>query len=78
VRSARVPVHDILFDELYFVLGYKECAVRQYSNNDPEEVRKRAMSDPEVIQIMGVGSLNFYSISELANSAIGSKIVSAN
>lgn len=33
--------------------GYKECAVRQYSNNDPEEVRKRAMSDPEVIQIMG-------------------------
>lgn len=33
--------------------GYKECAVRQYSHADPEEVRKRAMSDPEVIQIMG-------------------------
>jgi len=36
--------------------GYKDCAVRQYSqkgSNDPEEVRKRAMNDPEVQQIMG-------------------------
>merc|ERR1719507_1276197 len=34
--------------------GYKDCAVRQYSNrsSDPEEVRKRAMNDPEVQQIM--------------------------
>jgi hypothetical protein len=38
--------------------GYKDCAVRQYSqksqgSNDPEEVRSRAMNDPEVQQIMG-------------------------
>merc|ERR1712025_829497 len=36
--------------------GYRDCAVRQYSqkgSNDPEEVRKRAMNDPEVQQIMG-------------------------
>merc|ERR1719397_1420692 len=36
--------------------GYKDCAVKQYSqkgSNDPEEVRKRAMNDPEVQQIMG-------------------------
>jgi len=35
--------------------GYKDCAVRQYSgsrSSDPEEVRKRAMNDPEVQQIM--------------------------
>jgi len=34
--------------------GYKDCAVRQYSQkgNDPEEVRNRAMNDPEVQQIM--------------------------
>merc|ERR1712013_920788 len=34
----------------------KDCAVKQYSqkgSNDPEEVRKRAMNDPEVQQIMG-------------------------
>ena len=38
-----------------FVLaGYKDCAVRQYSgrSSDPEEVRQRAMNDPEVQQIM--------------------------
>ena len=37
-------------------VGYKDCAVKQYSqkgSNDPEEVRKRAMNDPEVQQIMG-------------------------
>jgi len=33
--------------------GYKDCAVRQYSSNDPEETRKRAMNDPEIQQIMG-------------------------
>jgi len=39
--------------------GYKDCAVRQYSqkgqqgSSDPEEVRSRAMNDPEVQQIMG-------------------------
>jgi len=37
--------------------GYKDCAVRQYSqkqpSGDPEEVRARAMNDPEVQQIMG-------------------------
>jgi len=35
--------------------GYKDCAVRQYSqkDNDPEAVRNRAMNDPEVQQIMG-------------------------
>ena len=34
--------------------GYKDCAVRQYSgrSSDPEEVRQRAMNDPEVQQIM--------------------------
>jgi len=34
--------------------GYKDCAVRQYSQpkGDPEEVRKNAMNDPEVQQIM--------------------------
>lgn len=35
--------------------GYKDCAVRQYSgnrSNNPEEVRARAMNDPEVQQIM--------------------------
>lgn len=36
--------------------GYKDCAVKQYStggsSNDPEEVRKRAMNDPEVQAIM--------------------------
>jgi len=35
--------------------GYKDCAVRQHSSggsNDPEEVRKRAMNDPEVQSIM--------------------------
>ena len=34
---------------------YKDCAVKQYSqkgSNDNEEVRKRAMNDPEVQQIM--------------------------
>ena len=39
-----------------FAVGYKDCAVKQYSqkgSNDPEEVRKRAMNDPEVQQIMG-------------------------
>ena len=41
--------------ESKFVLaGYKDCAVRQYSgrSSDPEEVRQRAMNDPEVQQIM--------------------------
>eukprot|EP00092_Neocalanus_flemingeri_P006374 GFUD01006863.1.p1 GENE.GFUD01006863.1~~GFUD01006863.1.p1 ORF type:complete len:332 (-),score=92.67 GFUD01006863.1:244-1239(-) len=38
--------------------GYKDCAVKQYSqkdrsSQDPEEVRSRAMNDPEVQQIMG-------------------------
>merc|ERR1712183_341675 len=35
--------------------GYKDCAVKQYSqkDSDPEEVRNRAMNDPEVQQIMG-------------------------
>jgi len=36
--------------------GYKDCAVRQYSqkgSSDPEEVKSRAMNDPEVQQIMG-------------------------
>ena len=37
--------------------GYKDCAVRQYSqkqpSGDPEEVRARAMNDPEAQQIMG-------------------------
>merc|ERR1712038_972818 len=35
--------------------GYKDCAVRQYQGNrgsNPEEVRARAMNDPEVQQIM--------------------------
>merc|ERR1712117_171445 len=34
--------------------GYKDCAVRQYSgrSSDPEEVRQRAMNDPEVQQTM--------------------------
>eukprot|EP00088_Acartia_fossae_P053946 TRINITY_DN6163_c0_g1_i5.p1 TRINITY_DN6163_c0_g1~~TRINITY_DN6163_c0_g1_i5.p1 ORF type:complete len:327 (+),score=110.15 TRINITY_DN6163_c0_g1_i5:48-1028(+) len=34
--------------------GYKDCAVKQYSggSSDPEEVRKRAMNDPEIQQIM--------------------------
>jgi len=34
--------------------GYKDCAVRQYSQKggDPEEVKRRAMADPEVQQIM--------------------------
>jgi len=37
--------------------GYKDCAVRQHASssggsNDPEEVRKRAMNDPEVQAIM--------------------------
>jgi len=36
--------------------GYKDCAVKQYStgggSSDPEEVRKRAMNDPEVQAIM--------------------------
>merc|ERR1712029_909056 len=35
--------------------GYKDCAVRQYSGNrgsNPEEVKARAMNDPEVQQIM--------------------------
>jgi len=37
--------------------GYKDCAVRMQSGNsggkDPEEVRKNAMNNPEVQQIMG-------------------------
>merc|ERR1711872_221927 len=33
--------------------GYKDCAVKQYSQKgDPEQVRERAMNDPEVQQIM--------------------------
>jgi stress-induced-phosphoprotein 1 len=38
--------------------GYKDCAVKQHSSSggsgssDPEEVRARAMNDPEVQQIM--------------------------
>merc|ERR1712012_325548 len=35
--------------------GYKDCAVHQYSGNrssNPEEVKQRAMNDPEVQQIM--------------------------
>lgn len=31
--------------------GYRKCTMAQYSN--PEEVRKRAMADPEVQQILG-------------------------
>merc|ERR1711997_59211 len=39
--------------------GYKDCAVRQYSgrSSDPEEVRKRAMNDPEVQQIMSAPAM---------------------
>ena len=39
---------------LWWLSGYKDCAVRQYSQpkGDPEEVRKNAMNDPEVQQIM--------------------------
>merc|ERR1712192_176673 len=39
-----------------FDLTIKDCAVRQYSqkgSSDPEEVKSRAMNDPEVQQIMG-------------------------
>jgi len=32
--------------------GYKSCAVRSHSNHDPEEVKKRAMADPEIQQIV--------------------------
>ncbi len=46
--------------------------MRQYSNTDPEEVRKRAMSDPEVIQIMGVRtfSLIYYVALIVANNLL--------
>jgi len=31
--------------------GYRKCAIQLYSN--PDEVRKRAMADPEIQKIMG-------------------------
>jgi stress-induced-phosphoprotein 1 len=33
--------------------GYRNCAIQSQANKDPEEVRKNAMNDPEVQQIMG-------------------------
>jgi len=33
--------------------GYRACAIASQASKDPEEVRKRAMNDPEVQQIMG-------------------------
>jgi len=37
------------------VEGYRQCTVR--SNDDPEEVRKRAANDPEIQQILGDPSM---------------------
>jgi len=34
------------------VEGYRTCAIQQQANKDPEEVRRRAMADPEIQQIM--------------------------
>lgn len=34
------------------VEGYRACAIQQQANKDPEEVRRRAMADPEIQQIM--------------------------
>jgi len=34
------------------VEGYRACAIQQQANKDPEEVRRRAMADPEIQRIM--------------------------
>jgi len=33
--------------------GYRACAIQNQASRDPEDVRKRAMADPEIQQIMG-------------------------
>ena len=55
-----------------FCLGYKDCAVRQYSTGggDPEKTRERAMNDPEVQQIMGVSRHFEYAWGEIAQKMV--------